>query len=127
MFGGRWNSPGRSVIYTATSLAGAKLELLAQGGGFGLLPKGYSYVTIIVPEQVAVIRYPYRNPPRQEQASQLYGDEWMDSSASLILLVPSAASPGDWNGLINPAHSDFPLLSISKEYKVKWDKRHFKS
>jgi RES domain-containing protein len=124
--GGRWNSPGQQIIYTATSLAGAKLELLAQGGAFGLMPKGYGYVIVAVPDGVEIKRYPRRRPPKLEYESQGYGDEWANSLVSSILLVPSAASPGDWNALINPLHPDFKRLVVGKERKLIWDKRHFR-
>jgi RES domain-containing protein len=38
LIGSRWNSPGRSAIYTATSYAGAMLERLVHAGT-GLVPK----------------------------------------------------------------------------------------
>lgn len=124
-FGGRWNSPGTAMIYTATSLAGAKLELLAQGGAIGLQPKGYGYVTVHVPEDVRLARYPRTRTPKAALQSQNFGDRWIKVRETAILLVPSAASPGDWNALINPAHPDFERLVVSRERKVIWDKRHF--
>ena len=114
------------MIYTATSLAGAKLELLAQGGGFGLEPKGYGYVAVQVPDDVKMRRYPRNRPPKPELQSQTFGDDWVKNLETAILLVPSAASPGDWNALINPLHPDFKRLVVGKERKVIWDKRHFK-
>lgn len=114
------------MIYTATSLAGAKLELLAQGGAFGLQPKGYGYVTVQVSEDVSMERYPRNRTPKTALQSQSIGDDWVKVQKTAILLVPSAASPGDWNALINPAHPDFKRLVVSKERKVIWDERHFK-
>ncbi len=73
--GGRWNSRGQFVIYTATSLAGAKLELLAHAGGFKELPVNYGFLAIEVPESVAVERYPRSKvPPLKKSVS--WGDKW---------------------------------------------------
>jgi RES domain-containing protein len=123
--GGRWNSRGNTVIYAATSLAGAKLELLAHAGGFNELPVNYGYVIIDVPDAVSVARFPSSKvPPLRVSIS--WGDKWLTDGNSLIALVPSKASPGDWNALINPMHPDFVKLKVSAELQAKWDSRHFK-
>jgi RES domain-containing protein len=122
--GGRWNSPGVPVIYMATSLAGAKLEMLAHNGGFGNLPKGFGFVDVDVPDDIAVTRFPSSRPPSLTN-SIIWGDEWLQSGLSLVALVPSKASPGDWNALINPDHPGFSRLRPSREKSVRWDARHF--
>ena len=121
--GGRWNSIGSQVIYAATSLAGAKLELLAHTG-FRCIPKNYGYVEIRVPSGVTKIDYPRPTPPK-ETSSQAWGDKWVIEKRSAVALVPSASSPSDFNALINPAHPDFDQIVVSAEYPVLWDRRHF--
>jgi RES domain-containing protein len=101
--GGRWNSP------------------------VGLMPWGHGYIVVTVPEGLKTMRYPRSRPPRQELELQRYGDVWLDAMASAILLVPSPASLGDWNELINPPHRDFSRLAVVQERKVISDKRHFRS
>ena len=46
--GGRWNSPGRRVIYASETYAGALLEKLAHTN-IGRVPKRQAYVEIEIP------------------------------------------------------------------------------
>lgn len=123
IIGGRWNSVGKDVIYTALSLAGAKLELLAHIG-FKCVPRNYGFVEIFVPNVVSVVKYP-RSVPSKMITSQSWGDKWLSEEKSAIALVPSAASPGERIAMINPNHHQFPQILVSNEMKVNWDKRHF--
>ncbi len=122
--GGRWNSPGLPVIYAAQSLAGARFELLARIG-FNGKPENYGYIEIVVPDGLTVVKYPKSVVP-SEAVSRRWGDGFLRQGKSAIALVPSAASPGEFNALINPSHPDFRLIKVSAEYPAKWDSRHFK-
>ena len=48
-FGGRWNSPGRRVIYAAESYAGAMLEVLVNAN-IGRMPKHHGWIEILIGE-----------------------------------------------------------------------------
>ncbi len=52
--GGRWNSPGRSVVYMAESISLAVLENLVYMAKEAF-PAGYVLVTAIVPGGLAVL------------------------------------------------------------------------
>ncbi len=121
--GARWNTIGTAVIYTSTSLAGAKMELLAHIG-FNVLPKNYGFVEISVPESAEVEVYPSK-PPLSINISQAWGSAWHSGSHSLLARVPSVASPGEFNFIVNPQHPDFGLLKVSREKVARWDSRHF--
>jgi RES domain-containing protein len=123
--GGRWNSVGQRVIYTATSLALARLECLVQIGSLSEEPKNLGQIEINVPDDLKIERYRGRRVPASEQRAKVFGDYWIASKRSIILFVPSMASEGDWNALINPSHPDFRLLSAGLEKPVRWDKRLF--
>lgn len=112
------------MIYAATSLAGAKLELLAHIG-FGALPKGYAYVEIDVPDVFPVAKYRGSRVP-SEKMSKMWGDRFVRSGKCAVALVPSVASPGEYNALINPEHPDFNRITVSAERAAKWDARHFR-
>ncbi|MCV6626512.1 MAG: RES family NAD+ phosphorylase, partial [Cellvibrionaceae bacterium] len=39
------------------------------------------------------------------------GDQWLQSQASALLAVPSVIVPGEYNYLLNPAHSRFQIIT----------------
>lgn len=56
-----------------------------------------------------------------------FGDRWIHEAESADLLVPSAAIPGEWNVLLNPAHPDFPAIRWEKPKHFRFDLRMFRS
>jgi RES domain-containing protein len=109
--GGRWNSPGSPMVYTAGSAALAALEMLVHLGRSATLP---AYVLIACSFHEALVtrldrmRLPthwhsYPAPPEL----QLLGDAWLKSHASPVLEVPSAVIPTESNYLLNPRHREF--------------------
>jgi RES domain-containing protein len=50
-YGGRWNSPGKRVVYTSTSLALAVLEVLVHLPG-QKVPRNYVAVPADIPDQL---------------------------------------------------------------------------
>ena len=125
LYGGRWNSVGSPVIYAASSLALARLETLVHLDGLDVIPAGLGQVEITVPDDIKPEKFPHKRIPANEKVTKAYGDLWLAEGRSLILLVPSVASDGDLNGLINPMHHDFKRLLVSREKPVRWDRRLF--
>lgn len=128
--GGRWNSPGSPVVYTAGSGALAALEMLAHLGQVATLP---SYVLIACTFDETFVsrldrsRLPahwraYPAPP----ALQLLGDDWIRSGASPVLEVPSAIIPTEPNYLLNPRHRDFASVALSAPEPFAFDLRLLK-
>lgn len=116
-YGGRFNSVGTAVIYTAGSLALAELEILVNLPSERLLATYVAFRLVIEDSLVETLdsdRLPHdwrRNPaPRSVRR---IGDEWTRSKRSLVLQVPSAVVPREPNYLINPDHPDFERLVIS--------------
>src|SRR5206468_10273373 len=94
LLGGRWNSPGSPVVYTAESAALAALEMLVHLGRGASLP---AYVTISCSFDPAIASYVDRSRlPRDWRsypappALHLIGDEWVRSASSAVLEAPSA-------------------------------------
>jgi RES domain-containing protein len=127
LYGGRWNSAGIPVIYTSTSLALARLEKLVQLDDLELIPEGLGQVEIDVPHAASIERFEKKIVPKRIAESRRFGDSWVREKRSLVLLVPSIASDGDWNAIINPAHQHFKLLRTSRVKKVVWDSRLFRN
>jgi RES domain-containing protein len=128
LLGGRWNSPGRHVIYAAETYAGALLEKLAHAN-IGRVPKQQAFVEIVIPkgvrvEAVAADRIPGWDSAGLE-ASRRFGDEWYDQRRSVALLVPSIVARIERNVVIHPHHHDFERITASDPLPVWWEKRLF--
>jgi RES domain-containing protein len=128
-YGGRWNSPGTAIVYTAQTQSLAALEMLVHLDGPELLQ---SYVLIGVEIDESLIRKvePSELPRnwRAEPAplgSRKIGDEWVESGASAVLQVPSTLVPAESNFLLNPAHVDFGKLVVGDAIGFDFDPRLF--
>ena len=126
--GGRWNSPGRPVVYLAQSVALAVLENLVHMSRQDY-PIGYVVVAAIVPDHIQILDHlrflDFRldSPMRERRA----GDEWLASGESAVLRVPSAVVQGEWNYLINLQHLDFAQIPIRPPVPICFDERLFES
>lgn len=125
--GGRWNSPGRRVIYGAVCYAGALLERLAQAG-VGVLPSAQHSITIDIPDTVDIESIDADDLPGwgalNYRASRAYGDAWLSEARSAVLVVPSVIGrPHEQNVVINQDHSDFGRLRTGVPEPVRWDSR----
>lgn len=129
LVGGRWNSPGRPLVYGSLSYACAMLEILAHAN-IGRIPLTHRYVIADVPDGVTVERHdqntlPYGWDAENNSSARSFGDLWLSEARSAVLLVPSVVAKLEWNALVNPAHTDARQLPLSSAEKVVWDKRLF--
>ncbi len=129
LIGGRWNSPGRPVIYGSLSYACAMLETLAHAN-IGRIPTTHRYVIADIPDGVTVERHDQSTLPlgwdaENNAAARAFGDLWLSEARSAVMLVPSVASKLEWNALINSAHPAATRLKPSAAERVVWDKRLF--
>ena len=131
LIGGRWNSPGRSVIYASLSYGGAMLEILAHAS-IGRVPTTHRYVIADVPDDVSVERHDATTLPMDWDAdntvsARRFGDAWLNEMRSAIMIVPSVVARLEWNALVNPAHPQASRITLSAAERVVWDKRLFSS
>lgn len=127
LFGGRWNTPGTPLIYTAESQSLAVLEILVHLDSPDLLRK---YVLFEVEIEDSLVTHlnsaslprNWREDPPPVEAQKL-GDEWASSARSAVLRVPSAIVTGEFNFLLNPHHRDFSKLSIGQPQSFFIDPR----
>lgn len=116
-YGGRWNSKGLAVVYTAENRSLAAMEQLVQLIKPRVL-KGYVIASVAF-DDVQVLRLgPAALPagwddPVAPPQLKRYGDEWVATGSHVVLAVPSVIIPGEWNYLLNPAHPEFPALTKS--------------
>ena len=126
LFGGRWHSSGRAVVYTFACTSLGVLEQLVHTEK-GLLP---FYVTIPVTfnadrvEMIDPVKLPtnWRSSPPPYELQRI-GDEWFDSMRSCILEVPSVIVPHESNFVLNPKHPDFASLEIGYPIGLNVDPR----
>jgi RES domain-containing protein len=126
-FGARWSSPGRQVIYTAGSYAGALLEILVHAQRPALRVP-YHCLVIEVPGDIPITVVSPDDVPDWDAAdyvaSRAVGDAWLDAGESALLQVPSiTARPFEHNVLINPQHPDVQHLRLHGPHPVVWDIR----
>ncbi|MEW6567705.1 MAG: RES domain-containing protein [Chloroflexota bacterium] len=110
-YGGRWNSPGVLVVYTAEHASLAVLEVLVHLGTAQLLP---DYVLFWVEfEDTLVERLDEADLPRDWRSYpaplslRAIGDQWVSEARSAVLSVPSAVVPVERLYLLNVQHADF--------------------
>lgn len=125
-FGGRWNSPGRPVIYTAESSALAILEVLVHVD-LALLTH-YVVIPVRFEEKLATPVY-LSNLPKGwrfhpgPSALRKIGDDFLKLGATLALRVPTVVAPTGWNYLLNPIHPDFSKVEIGDPVDFDMDGR----
>ncbi len=115
--GGRWNSKGTRLVYTADYPAAAILEQLVQTSSVASFPS-YFLFRVSLPETLVCVVDPTTLPATwralaRHLAVQAIGDAWATARTSLALQVPSAVALHHVNYLLNPLHPDFPTLTIA--------------
>ncbi len=126
-YGGRWNSPGTSVVYLSEAISLALLEILVHLQGAGLL--GVYVLHKVEFDDALVEQFPVKRlPPRwksfpPDHASQSIGDQWVRDASSPILKVPSVIVERESNYLLNPHHPHFSRVTVGPEDRLRIDRR----
>ena len=126
--GGRWNYKGTPLIYTASSRSLACLEALVH----------MSQADFLITRKIVLLELPRTIAPQTIDRSRLPGNwrqyppsfkladigtQWAVSMKSLLLQVPSAVVPDEFNMLVNPAHPDMKHVKITRIEDFLFDKR----
>lgn len=127
MYGGRWNSVGTRMVYTASSIALATLELLVNLESEALLDKYYLNSVeldeqLIIGLDAAQLPDDWRAEPPSIRTKEI-GDRWVADGASVALAVPSAVIPDEDNILLNPDHPDFAKVAVGPPSDYFFDRR----
>jgi RES domain-containing protein len=130
LVGGRWNSPGRTVIYCADSFAGTILEILAHANRPLRVPGPHHAARIEIPADLPVeILNEAALPGWNDDdgaVSRDFGDRWIAEARTAVLSVPAAtARPFGRNLVINPAHPDAGRITAGVSVPIEWDQRIF--
>lgn len=126
-FGGRWNNKGTAIVYCSGNLSLAALEMLVHLESVQILN---TYLSICVEfDESLILELSTKNLPTDWREDPIpistmnVGDAWVDEAKSAVLKVPSVVVPGESNYLLNPLHSDFDKLKVSKAEVFEFDKR----
>jgi len=126
LYGGRWNSPGRAVVYAAGSLALAALEILVHVRSREEL-RGYVKFRLEFPEELVSTvddELPVDwQQGRAPDSTRKVGDRWLEAGDTPILRVPSVVIPEEWNYLLNPQHPHFGKIELGPPTPFAFDTR----
>lgn len=127
LYGGRWNSPGTRMVYIASSVSLAVLEILVHLDRASLL-SSYSLIAVqfddILIQRLERRKLPegWRDYPAPSELQRI-GDEWVASRRSAVLEVPSVIVEDESIYLINPAHPEFASVSVGEPQPFHFDQR----
>jgi RES domain-containing protein len=128
--GGRWNSPGRQVLYTSAHLSLSVLEVYVH-----IAPAlrddvpEFEAVCIDVPDDAGVTNVSNEQFERLMAsrdplaACQSAGDGWISRGIDLVLRAPSVLVPEDLNLMLNPAHPRMREVAIRSSRRFRFDPR----
>jgi RES domain-containing protein len=125
--GGRWNSVGVRMVYTAGSISLAVLELVVHLENTDVLPS-YSLCAVHFDDAVvtsldrSLLPANWGDSPGSPELLMI-GDAWVAGRSSAVLEVPSAVVESENNYLINPGHPDFKSLTIDPSRPFRLDPR----
>lgn len=129
--GGRWNPKGIPLVYFASSLSLAVLELLVHVD-FNAVPDDLVAIRIEVPDGLPARTMRPEDLPRDwsmesgKPALQGIGAAWFQGAAEPVLQVPSVVVPEEANLLIHPLHPDTGRIVIVSRSPFRLDPRLFK-
>ena len=126
----RWNLKGQHVLYTGSSRSLSTLELVVHTGAVRPLISYKVMIISIADDDYLTKQIQLNDLPAQWRslaaysALQTIGSEWYNARASLILKVPSAVIPLEYNYIINTEHPDFSdKVSMVRSEDYFWDSR----
>jgi len=127
LYGGRWNSEGKPMLYMASSRSLAVLEVLVHLPPL-MIPDGYCLTEIEVPND-SVSHLEIEDLPAnwktiaQPTSLKEIGDRFLKNQEHLLLRIPSAIVPAEHNYLMNPNHKAFKKVRVLKTESFDFDER----
>lgn len=128
-FGGRWNSPGRAMVYTSESRALSMTEIAVRTP-MGNIPDDYSLITLDIPSGSIFVMQSKDLPSDWKtippsRSTRLLGDKFIDEKKYLTMKVPSVVVQGEFNFLLNPQHKRMLQVEIISIEPFQFDSRLF--
>jgi RES domain-containing protein len=127
LYGGRWNSEGKSMVYMASSRALAVLEVLVHLPPL-LLPDNFCVAEVEVPNNSILTLDVKTLPDNWQDASsptelKTLGNQFIKETKYLMMKVPSSVVPEEYNYLLNPWHPDIKKVKIINTHPFTFDDR----
>ena len=129
-FANRWNFDQQWVIYTGSSRSLATLELVVNRAA---IRPNFLYQVMVISvadDDHLVTTVKEKDLPDNWRSVQKYetlqqiGSEWYNGRRSLLLRVPSAVIPKEFNYIINTRHPDFAAnVRLVRQEEYVWDER----
>lgn len=126
----RWNEAGQKVIYAGSSRSLATLELIVHESA--VKPEiDYKVMVISIADDDTLFEtIVQKQLPKNWRFLDAYaelqkiGSDWYIAQRSLVLKVPSAIVPKEYNYVINTLHPDFgTMISLVRQEDYFWDPR----
>lgn len=126
LFGGRWNSEGKAMVYLTSSRSLGLVEALAHLDPTNL-PIDYCMMTIEAPDNILTIDlkalpenwYEFPEPNTVKQ----FGNDFLQENKYLLLKVPSAIVQEEFNYLMNPLHPKAKEVKVLSTHPFHFDPR----
>jgi len=126
----RWNLDDQFVIYTGSSRSLSSLELIVNENSISPAFKYRVMIISIADEEGVYTQALQTNLPKAWRSLDAYpelqhkGSKWYQRKQSLVLKVPSAVIPKEYNYIINANHPDFNTkVSLVRTEDYFWDER----
>ena len=125
----RWNKKDEFVIYTGSSRSLSTLEMIVHKSYINI-SRPYKLLLIVITDESLIKEIKISDVPENWKTMEAYlqlqemGSKWYNSQESLVLKVPSAIVPQEYNYIINTKHSKFTTHVILQNVDdFIWDKR----
>lgn len=125
----RWNKKDEFVIYTGSSRSLSTLEMVAHKSYINI-SRQYKLLIILITDESSVKGIDIKDLPENWKSIEAYvelqeiGSKWYHSNESLVLMVPSAIIPQEYNYIINTKHTLFATHIILQDVDdFTWDNR----
>lgn len=129
-YGGRWNSKGIAMLYTAPDPATCMIEFMVHIKEPRLFPNNQVLVELSVPDSLATFKRLTANSLPQNWDStpgpitlKSLGDKFVERGKHLVLSVPSVPVPKARNYLLNPLHANFKQVSLVEITSYPFEER----
>ncbi len=127
----RWNKKDEFVIYTGSSRSLSTLEMVAHRSYINISSQ-YKLLIILITDESLIKELDISDLPENWKSIEAYvelqeiGSKWYHSNESLVLKVPSAIIPQEYNYIINTKHPLFTTHIILQDIDdFEWDNRLF--